>query len=214
MLNYSKLIKEKTIIKPKNILEIGSRDGDDANILKNIFNILDKDVWLVEPNPLQQFKIKNKYPYFNLINEAIFNEEKKILFNAVNSPDYDGTSSLLNRKDDLYSKIDSNKIMVQTITGKNLLKKIDSEIDLCKIDVEGLTYEVLESFGLDINKIKSLHIESEHIEIWENQKLYENVKSFLEKNDFIEIYFNYVNGVKIQSDSIWIQKNYIIKNDE
>lgn len=209
MVNYSNLIKEQTKIEPKTILEIGSRDADDANILKEIFDISDSNVYIVEPNPKQQIKISEKYPNFNLIKEAIFNEEKLLSFNAVNTHDLIGVSSLMERKDKLYDKIDSEKIMVNTILGSRLLSNINKEIDLCKIDVEGATYEVLISFGDDISKIKSMHIENEHLEVWENQKLYEDVKQYLISKDFTEIDFQYVNNVILQSDSIWVQTKYL-----
>jgi FkbM family methyltransferase len=209
MVNYVHLIKEKTIIEPKTVLEIGSRDADDANILKEGFQIDESKVFIVEPNPKQQVKITEKYPNFILFKEAIFNEEKTLSFNAVNSYDLIGVSSLMERKDRLYDRVDSEKIMVNTILGSRLLSNIDEEIDLCKIDVEGATYEVLTSFGDDIVKIKSMHLENEHLEVWENQKLYEDVKDYLLSKGFTEIYFQYVNNVVLQSDSIWVQTKFL-----
>lgn len=209
MLNYIYTIKEKTNIEPKTILEIGSRDADDANILKEGFQIEAKKVWVVEPNPKQQAKIFEKYPNFNLIKEAIFNEEKTLTFNAVNTYDLIGVSSLFQRNDRLYDKIDSEKILVNTILGSRLLKNINEEIDLCKIDVEGATYEVLVSFGDDICKIKSMHLENEHKEVWEGQKLYDEVKDYLISKGFTEVYFQYVNNVALQSDTIWVQTNFL-----
>lgn len=209
MVNYSNLIRERTTIEPKTVLEIGSRDADDANTLKEYFNVDDSKVFIVEPNPKQQVKITEKYPNFNLIKEAIFNEEKTLSFNAVNSYDLIGVSSLMERKDRLYDKVDSEKIMVNTILGSRLLANINEEIDLCKIDVEGATYEVLTSFGDDITKIKSMHLENEHLEVWENQKLYGEVKDYLVSKGFTEIYFQYVNNVVLQSDSIWVQTKFL-----
>jgi FkbM family methyltransferase len=209
MLNYIYTIKQKTNIEPKNILEIGSRDADDANILREGFGIDESKVWVVEPNPKQQVKISEKYPNFNLIKEAIFNEEKTLTFNAVNHYDLIGVSSLLQRNDRLYDRYDSDKILVNTILGSRLLQNINEEIDLCKIDVEGATYEVLVSFGDDICKIKSMHLENEHKEVWEGQKLYDEVKKYLVSKGFIEIYFQYVNNVVLQSDTIWVQTNLL-----
>ena len=209
MVEYINSIKELTTIEPKTILEIGSRDGDDANILKVAFNVSDEMVWVVEPNPKQQTKIKEKYPYFNLIEHAIYNEETTLKFNAVNEYDLIGVSSLLERNDNLYDQIDCDKIVVKTVLGSNLLKDINQEIDLCKIDVEGATYEVLESFGDDIIKIKSMHLENEHKEVWKNQKLYDEVKNYLLSKGFTEIYFQYVNNVILQSDTIWVQTNLL-----
>lgn len=209
MVEYINLIKEVTTIDPKTILEIGSRDGDDANILREGFQIDEEKVWVVEPNPKQQIKIKDKYPKFNLIKSAIFNEEKQLTFNAVNTYDLIGVSSLLDRNDKLYDNIDCDKITVNTISGSRLLNEINHEIDICKIDVEGATYEVLVSFGEDIMKIKSMHLENEHKEVWKNQKLYDEVKDYLLSKGFTEIYFQYVNNVVLQSDTIWAQTKFL-----
>jgi FkbM family methyltransferase len=209
MKKYADSIRSKTFIKPNIILEIGSRDGDDANILKEEFSIKNSNVWVVEPNPKQQQKIKKKYPEFNLIKEAVFNENKVLTFNAVNTEDLIGVSSLLERRDNLYNNIDCDKINVQTIKGEEIIKIINSEIDLCKIDVEGVTYEVLLSFDDSILQIKSMHLENEHLEVWKNQKLYDDVKKYLISKGFTEIYFEYVNNVVLQSDSVWVQSKYL-----
>ena len=50
MNEYYNVIKNKTNILVKNILEIGSRDGNDANSLKNLFQIPNENVWVVEPS--------------------------------------------------------------------------------------------------------------------------------------------------------------------
>lgn len=211
MIIYKNYILEKTTIIPKSILEIGSRDGKDADELRNYFDISSKNIWIVEPNPSQQNNILKSYPNINLIKNPIFNEEKTSTFYAVDTNDQilNGTSSLLNRVDDLYKNINTNKIEIKTITGSKLLNIIGIEIDLCKIDVEGATYEVLESFMDDLHKIKSIHIECEHRPVWVNQKLYNDVSTFLLKNNYIQIYFSYCNNHDLQSDSIWVQKKFI-----
>jgi FkbM family methyltransferase len=211
MNEYVEIIKNKTIISPKTILEIGSRDGDDAEYLRNVFGISKKNVWVVEPNPNQFKSIEIKYPDINLIKNPIFNEEKNITFYAVNTNDkiLNGVSSLLNRKDNLYDKIETDKIQTRTMLGSELLKKINSEIDLCKIDVEGATYQIMESFDNLLSKIKSMHIECEHREVWLEQKLYDDVSYFLKERNFIQVYFQYCSGDTLQSDSIWVQKNFL-----
>jgi FkbM family methyltransferase len=210
MINYCNNIINKTNISPEIILEIGSRDGKDANILKDFFKLDDGNVYVVEPNPRQVDVIKNSYPNFNIIDKAIFNEEGFHDFFAVERDGLKGTSSLLNRRDNLYLRVGAKLIKVNTISGKRLLKIIGKDIDVCKIDVEGATYEVLESFGSDISKIKSFHIECEHKEVWNDQRLYEDIKDFLINMNFTQIYFKYVNNVVLQSDSIWINNRYLI----
>jgi FkbM family methyltransferase len=206
---YSNKIIKSTNITPKNILEIGSRDGNDAFFLKNSFNIQDSKVWVVEPNPNQIEVIKNSYPTFNLIPNAIFNESTEHdFYQVIGNPNDVGTSSLINRNDDWY-KDKTVLIKVKTITGQELLNIINEEIDLCKLDVEGLTYEVLDSFGDDITKIKSFHLECEHTEIWESQKLYLDISNFLIEKGYSQIHFNYCPGGEIQSDSIWVINSMI-----
>jgi|694.fasta_scaffold60329_6 FkbM family methyltransferase len=210
MKNYHNVIVNKTNINVKKILEIGSRDGNDANYLKKLFGLNDKDVWVVEPNPIKIKEIKEKYPNINLVESAISNTEGEHYFNQVVGDDVSaGTSSLIDRADDWYEKTKTNKIIVNTIRGEKLLDIINHEIDICKIDVEGLTYEVLESFNEKLSYLKSLHIECEHKEVWKNQKLYEEIKDFLIKKNFIEIYFSFTSDYKLQSDSIWVYKDYL-----
>jgi FkbM family methyltransferase len=211
MIEYTNAIKEKTTIEPKTILEIGSRDGDDAELLRNDFNIESTNVWVVEPNPTQQTKIIEKYPNINLFKNPIFNVEKTITFYGVDVEDQilNGVSSLMNRIDGLYDKINTNKIEVETMSGSSLINLINTDIDVCKIDVEGATYEVLESFGDKLSHIKSMHIECEHRAVWVNQKLYQSVSEFLTNNGFSQIYFKYCNNDTLQSDSIWVQTKYL-----
>ena len=211
MIEYINSIKEKTTIEPKNILEIGSRDGNDAEYLRRGFNIDTKNVWVVEPNPVQQNNIKNNYPNINLIKNPIFNEKKNLIFYGVDVEDQilNGVSSLLNRIDGLYENINTHKIEVETMLGIDLLHIINEKVDICKIDVEGATFEVLESFGDKIKQIKSMHIECEHRPVWVNQKLYDIVSEFLSFNDFVQIHFNYCSNDRLQSDSIWVYKEYL-----
>jgi FkbM family methyltransferase len=210
MNEYYNVIKNKTSIQVKNILEIGSRDGDDANHLKNLFQVSNENVWVVEPNPIKIAEIKIKYPNFNLFECAICEFECEHEFNQViGDVMSSGTSSLIDRNDDWYLQNNTKKIKVNVIKGKTLTNLIGNEIDVCKIDVEGLTYEVLKSFEDKLDFLKSIHIECEHKEVWKNQKLYDDVKNFLISKDFIELSFNYTSSHQLQSDSIWTQKKYL-----
>ena len=174
------------------------------------FQLKNEDVWVVEPNPNQIKIIKSFYPNFNLIPNAIFKEETEHDFYQVisDNPNDVGTSSLINRNDNWYES-KTNLIKVKTITGKQLLDIINKDIDICKIDVEGLTIEVLNSFDKDLNKIKSFHLECEHMEVWKGQKLYDDVSKFLIENNYIQTYFQYCSGGILQSDSIWVLNSYL-----
>ena len=148
---------------PKNVLEIGSRDGNDAEYLRKYFNISNNKVFVVEPNPNSANKIRLAHPEQKVFELAISEEVGILKFNAINNdnPMFVGMSSLLKRRTDTgYSReIEmkgwENWIEVQSITGKMLFDLIGEEkYDLVKIDVEGATFQVLKSFGDAIKKIK------------------------------------------------------------
>ena len=210
MEKYFNVIKEFTTIEPKTILEIGSMDGRDADKLKCLFGLRDKDVWVVEPSTTQQTIITSSYPEFNLIKKAIYSQKGVKPFNQVNGADA-GTSSLYDRVDSWY-ELQGNglvKTLVETITGQDLLEIIGKPIEICKLDVEGLTYEVLQSFSEQLTNIFSFHVEAEHKEVWKNQHLYEEIKRYLESKNYIQVFFEFVADGDLQSDSIWVLNSYM-----
>lgn len=204
---------DKINIQPQTVLEIGSRDANHAEALRLNYNIDSSNVYVVEPNPKQHGRIALKYPKINLIDKAISDKPGKLDFYQINSghDKWDGASSLLNRPE-IYSQQFSNTevIQVECITGQQLLKQINKEIDICKIDVEGLSYEVLISFGKDISKIKTLHIETEQREVWEGQKLDGDIKVYLESMGFVKVYNKIIlTRYGEQYDQVWIQSSLI-----
>jgi FkbM family methyltransferase len=201
---YSEILKELNI-NPKTVLEVGSRDGNDANYFKEEFNLNNEDIYIVEPNPMMIENIKLKYPNYTLLQFAVSPNEGTAEFNQVVNGGMDpiGVSSLLNRNDNFYERFETNKITVNTTKGSTILNIIDKDIDICKIDVEGLTYEVLESFGDSINRIKSFHLETEHHSFWENQKLHDDVCDLMDKLGYFLLWKG---GSNVQSDTVWIQK--------
>lgn len=190
---------------PRNILEIGSRDGGDANALQVAFGVPNNKVYIAEAHPHCVDYIRSRYPDYNLCGMAVALENGVTKFNAVFTPDLGtlGMSSLLSRTDESFPE---NWLEVETITGRSLMRRIgEEEYDLVKIDVEGYTYEVLKSFNGDISKINMMHLEVEHYPFWKNQKLYNDIKEILNWYEFEECYrYDYVyEEGKVQSDVIW-----------
>jgi len=207
--NYKVIFNDR----PLNVLEIGSRDGDDANYLKEYFNIPNNKVYLVEPNPPQAIKIRLKYPEYKVFEYAISQSVGVLKFNAITCDNdiYVGQSSLLKRKEYRHNyekeklKEWENWINVLSISGKILLELIgDDEFDLVKIDVEGATYPVIKSFGEDIKKIKYIHLEAEQITLWEGQVTYDKIYEYMIKMGFKELYK--IGDYPAQCDTVWYQK--------
>jgi FkbM family methyltransferase len=205
---YVEILKDLNF-NPTVILEIGSRDGHDAHYFKEQFNIENKDVYIVEPNPLMVTTIKEQYPNYTVFDVAISSTEGTAEFNQVIGGGMNpiGVSSLLIRTDNFYDRFETNKITVKTVKGSSILDSINKDIDICKIDVEGLTYEVLESFGESINKIKSFHLETEHVMLWENQKLHNDVCELMDKLGYSMVWQD---DNQTQSDTVWAHTSLLM----
>jgi FkbM family methyltransferase len=185
-----------------NVLEIGSRDGYHADYLKKYFNIPDNKVFIVDAHPDCANLIRKEHPNYRVIEAAITQNRGIVGFNAIQNQDLGalGTSSILPRKDG--PTMFENWVNVIGIKGIDLLDLINErEYDLVKIDVEGLTYEVLESFGHSLGKIKMIHTEGEYFEMWEGQKLYSDLCDLLTRRGFKEAYR--VEMLEGQCDTVW-----------
>lgn len=193
---------------PKTVLEIGSREANDARVMCDAFGIKNSDVYIVEPNPEILPRICCKE--FNLFNVAIGLDVGVKKFHQVHgNDDVMGTSSLIERNDGWYERNNVDEIEVNVITGKELLKSINREIDICKIDVEGLTWEVLKSFEDTLTKIKTIHVETEIFAYWKNQKLHGEVVSLLIDRGYKMMWV----GGDTQKDSVWIHGSLLNIND-
>lgn len=71
----------------------------------------------------------------------------------------------------------------------------------------GANYEVLDGFGSRLGNIGAIHIESEHVEAYEGETLWNGIKEKLENAGFEMVYFQ---RYKCQSDSLWLQKRYLL----
>jgi hypothetical protein len=85
------------------------------------------------------------------------------------------------------------------------------KIDFLKLDVEGVNYEVLEGFGDRIADVNSIHLEADHIKDFYGEQLknFDAIEDLLLRNEFELIYFQRYTS---QSDSFWLQREYIKKH--
>jgi FkbM family methyltransferase len=185
------------------LLEIGSLHGKNAEQIQKALNI--KNTYIIEANPFSYNIIKTRYKNYNIYNYAFGDDCKKVKFNSV-IRDNPGVGSVLDRPDGYYEgKIVSTEVDMKT--GKTFMRENNlSNIDICKIDVEGFTYEVLIGFGEKIKDIKFIEAECETSVIWENQKVFKDINNYLINNDFA---FITGNVKKRQDNFYWINKKYL-----
>lgn len=198
MVELVDLLKTQPLIDPKVIFEIGSLHGNDMKRLKDSYP--DSEIHIVEAHPVLAKRIKQKYPTFNVYEFAATDKNGEVIFNGVNDEiKNQGISSLHERKNVNYTKY--------TVEGKRMDTFLEEanvhEIDIIKIDVEGHSLEVLQGFGEKIQNIKCIHIENEHLPIWDNQKVYADVEKYLVSKGFILMS---IKAAWPQTDSVWIHK--------
>lgn len=190
------------------VIDIGSRDGNDAKYLAEM--LLSKNIYTFEANSICYLLIKNKYPDFHNIYCAVSDYKGFSTFNCVESNDWDavGTSSLKDRTDSWYEgKV--RKVEVPVDRMDNLIDKysITTPIDLVKIDTEGCSFEVLMGFGERISDVNMFHIENETYEYWKDQKLAKDVEEFLISKNFKMI--DSKNFGEHSVDEVWINGNLL-----
>lgn len=197
-------IREHSNITPMNVVEIGSRDGNDAFVLAKNFGLSEENCYIFEPNPNAAEEIMRTYPRMNLYNNAVSDVSGQTLDFHIERENV-GASSLLKRN----NPSEHDVVKVETITMADWFEATQiPAIHICKIDVEGLTLPVLESFGKYIDRLQSVQLEMEHQEIWHNQSLYPEIAKWLESKGFVQIMFTLLRGV--QSDSFWLRRERML----
>lgn len=213
------LIKSLKKFHPQNVFEIGSRDGNDAVFYATEFGVDHQRVYAFEPNPTLAQYIRSRYPNVQVREEAISNYDGYSGFNCVivneepNENDWMhyGLSSLYDRagRNTTAGDILFHRIQVTVRKMSSIIRELGIEtIDICKIDTEGNSFCVLESFEQYIEMVKTFHIEMEYRAYWKDQVLAPVIKDFLKKKNFTLLTENFI-GNSDQSDSIWINNNLL-----
>lgn len=218
VLTHVHLIKALNTFTPQNILEIGSRDGNDAMIYAKEFGIDDCCVFVFEPNPWLAEAIRSNYPAIHVHQEAIGElETDSVMHCVVPAPEFQqadrtflGMSTLLERYElNSIPGVIFKDVVVSMRPMSSVINELKmASIDICKIDTEGTTLSVLKSFDEKISMVKSFHLEMEYSPYWRNQKLAPEVKEFMNTNNFVLLSENYI-GNTDQTDSIWVHRDYL-----
>lgn len=152
------------------VYDVGSRDGHDgvelAERISNTQNFWkEAQVILFECNPPQIEVIKDNYPWATLITEAISDKSGQTVdFMQIHGDkNFVGSSTLNTKRNDDWIK-DTSIVKVKTKRLDEVIEELghqNTEIDIMKIDIEGYTFEALESLGKYLKNIRVFHLETE-----------------------------------------------------
>lgn len=155
------------------IYEVGSRDGNDGVELASRLlddqaaadNLFDRaDIVLIEPNPPQAEAIRQAWPRATLVQNAVLDYADTLQFVAITgTPGEIGSSSLdIARKETKTGSKDIIEVQTKRLDAiRDELGHTGRTIHIMKIDVEGYTYEALQSLGEGLADIEVLHVETE-----------------------------------------------------
>lgn len=211
------LIKKLNAFTPRNVVEIGSRDANDAMQYASEFNIDPCNVIVFEPNPSLASTIRKQFPQIVVREEAIGREEGEATFhcvipNGISSADqrmYEGMGSLMERVDNILDRSKMVDIPINVRKMHSIIRELNLfSIDICKVDAEGTTLSVLKSFERDLEKVKSFHLEMEYRSYWKGQDLAPAIKQFMTQHNFTLLCENYI-GNSDQTDSVWVHNRFV-----
>jgi FkbM family methyltransferase len=201
----------------KTILDIGANEGQFAEEIYDIFP--EAKIYSFEPlaetyeKLVDNFKLKNRVYTYNI---GLGEEDESKLFYLSSGT---ASSSLL-KMGNLHKNLfpHSSSITEQTVT----IKKLDNVIQgihfqdnlLIKIDVQGAEDKVIRGGLETLSKAKIVVTEVSYTTLYEEQPLFKDIFSLLDKLDFI--YFGILeqfndpkNNVPLFSDAIFVQKEFI-----
>lgn len=191
------------------IIDVGTRDGDDAEFFRQQLN--STNVYAIDANPVAAKATRDNYPNFKVFETAVSNYNGKTNFVQILSdkPDEAGSSSMENYS--FFEGATYNTIQVDVTRMDNFIEEfVDQDtVDIIKVDIEGYTYEFLEGLGIQISNIKMLHLETETFKRQEDHKNNNEVINFMTNAGFLLCGVYYEWGPRIQ-DQVWINPNYII----
>ena len=211
---YPNIIRQKTNIQPVNVFEIGASNGMDSEFLRGSFNILPQNVYCFEAHPGNYKTLTESYPDFKCFDVAVSDTNGKLTF-QLHGPSADISSF---RKRDVktglypypghvginYHAIDVEVCRMDSFIDAHGITKID----ICKIDVEGCSYEVLEGFGSKLQLVKTMHVEAETAVMWEGERLFNEIEQLLIRNNFVMVdYQSLQDG--LMCDTIWVRKDMV-----
>jgi FkbM family methyltransferase len=214
--NYRKYFGSKAPL----IVDIGTRDGDDAFYLYK--ELQGTKVIAVDANPICVQLVKNKYPWIHLYECAVTDKDGQATFTQVNSESIEilGTSSIFSKDTSInppadYFKGKTKEIIVSTSRADTLLTKTGDFgiIDIVKVDTEGYSWQVLKGFGDRLKDVKLFHLETESIQLHPDHVTGDKVAEFMRSKGFVLVDVSHEWGDKME-DQIWVNPSLATRNKE
>jgi len=214
--NYRKYFGSKAPL----IIDIGTRDGDDAYYLYK--ELQGTKVVAVDANPKCYELTKNKYPWMHTYQCAITDKDGEITFNQVINDNVEilGTSSIFSKDTSIdppaaYFVGKTQEITVSTSRLDTLLVKVGESgvVDVVKIDTEGYSWQVLQGFGERLKDVKVFHIETESIQLHPDHVTGDKVAEFMRSHGFVLVDTSHEWGAKME-DQIWVNPALATRNKE
>lgn len=203
----------------KIVFEFGSRYGEDTCLFAK--RLPKAKIYGFECNENTIDECRKRCSFYNniiLTNKAVSEVDGKVNFYPIdtkktNIPNHidgnAGASSMLrvskNYKYEIYEQYETSveSVRLDTFMDENNIENID----ILWMDIQGGELSALKSLSSKIKNVKIIHTETEFTEEYENQPLFEDIKIYLEENDFI--YMGLTRQLIHHGDALFINKDYV-----
>jgi FkbM family methyltransferase len=202
------------------IIDIGTRDGDDAYYLYK--NLNSTRVIAIDANTSAIASTQAKYPWMDVIYSAVTHQDGDTEFHIVKggNKEASGTSSIFNKDRSIdpapeYYADKIHKVIVPSTRMDTLLARLglNEKIDVIKVDTEGYSWQVLQGFGDRLKDVKLFHLETEKTPVHDTHVTTEKIIQFMEDNGFVLVDTSYEWGWNIE-DQVWVNKALVIRHPE
>lgn len=195
------------------IVDVGSRDGNDAQFIAQRLNVRKTcQIICVEAREKAAKIIKEKYPNFIVFETAVSNFVGESSFVEFHEPEFAGSSSLMPERQNTYQS--ESSIITVPVTRLDIILPTGN-IDILKIDVEGHSIPAIEGMGNRMQDVLVAHIETETPEriAWGEPSNNLEVATLMQNLGFSLVNVSYQWGWSIQ-DQIWINTKHERYNKE
>ena len=193
------------------ILDVGTRDGDDAEFLARQLGDNDTVVVAIDANPDAVKVARSRYPSMIVLETAISNFIGTTSFLKITSDDKNiaGCSSMYVDKvltEEIFAD-NTEAIEVEVTTLDQLIFDLGfgterAMIDVIKVDIEGYTYQALEGLRDRIYDVKVMHLETEHGQVHSQHRNNIEVAQLMRSCGFVlHSYLYEWHGIQ---DQIWV----------